>query len=75
MGNKRKIVTQKVPMETVFASQLVADSFVRSVSFVVLNDNGPDTVASWGKKHLSEITDVYEYVDTEKGRLPRFIKK
>lgn len=75
MGNKRNVVTQKVPMETVFASQLVADVGVKSVTFIVLGDNGPDTVAAWSKKRIDELTDVYEYVDTEKGRLPRFIKK
>ena len=62
-------------MNTVFATQLDDTVMTRVVTFVVMEDDGRETVESWKKKHLDTLTDKYDYVATEKGRLPRFIRK
>lgn len=62
-------------MKTVFATQLDDTVMTRVVTFVVMEDDGRETVESWKKKSIDTITDKYDYVATEKGRLPRFIRK
>jgi hypothetical protein len=73
MGIKKQ--TQKLPMDTIFASQLQSDSFVRTVSFIVVEEDGRETVHSQGKTKIDDISTLFEFVEVEKNRLPRFIRK
>lgn len=73
VGTKRTV--KKVPMNTVFESQLDPTAFTRTVTFIVIEEDNRETVVSWKKKNLEGILEKYDYVDTERGRLPRFIRK
>lgn len=76
MGKRKQVtLTKDSTMQDIFASQLDPASFSGLLTFIVLNDNGPETVVSWKKKDIDKITDQYEFVEKEDKKLPRFIKK
>ena len=62
-------------MEKIFSKQLIEEALVKHVFFIVEHPDGPQEVMRWSKNQLNEISDHYEYVESEKGSLPRFIKR
>lgn len=70
---KHKVI--KRPMNEIFKSQLDETSFANVLTFVVMEESGQETVISWKKNKIEDIPSVYDYVGTEKNRLPRFIRK
>lgn len=62
-------------LKEVFATQLVEDSFVKVLSFMVMDDWGRFQVQSIAKNKIDELSDSYDLIEANPNRLPVFVAK
>lgn len=62
-------------LKEVFATQLVEDSFVKVLSFMVMDDWGRFQVQSIAKNKIDELSDSYDLIEANPNRLPVFVEK
>lgn len=75
MTRKRKHKVLKMSLKEVFATQLVEDSFVKVLSFMVMDDWGRFQVQSIAKNKIDELSDSYDLIEANPNRLPVFVAK